>query len=488
MKGKRALALILAAALTAGSLLSCSESNPETPDETADVQAQTAEEPAAVEEEDDMSAELGATHFFEKQEAVDYDGWTFHMANNPPSTGWFLLLSVEELNGDEFNDGIYNRNTTVAEKFNVEITESRDSAVNDIRACVTAGTGDVAIGNVIMNDAMGMISGNYTLPMSDMNVDFSKPYWDQGALKTLTIFDKMWYGYCDFGFDHYESMGLLYYNGFLLEDNGISDTPYNLYMEGGWTIDKMYDMMTTVARDLNGDGAMDQRHDLFGFTGRELEYLPSLYSSGARLIVYSEDEQSYVMNLEDNRVMAIGDWMNKCINDKNLSIPGNNDESRNLFKEGRSLFYCRLLGDFRNLRDKEDDYGIICFPYLDTNDDVMVYVQNPYQIMVPSDCQDTDRVSVLIEAMAAYTYDYVLEPYITKAVIGKGTRDQQSAELLRDFIGRRAFDLCYAFGVKSAIDSYVSAMKNGNYASLQKRSGKMFTKSIDRNMAALRGE
>ena len=57
-----------------------------------------------------------------------------------------------------------------------------------------------------------------------------------------------------------------------------------------------------------------------------------------------------------NRLMALS---------KAYHIVGRNDETRNLFKAGGCLFYSRLLGDFRNLRDKEDDYGIICFPALE---------------------------------------------------------------------------------------------------------------------------
>jgi len=97
---------------------------------------------------------------------------------------------------------------------------------------------------------------------------------------------------------------------------------------------------------------------------------------------------------------------------------------------GRSLFRSRLLGDFRNLRGKEDDYGIICFPPLEENTDVMVCVQNPNAIPVPSDCEDDERLGTLNEALAAYTCDNILDVCIHRSVIGKGLCDEQSAELL----------------------------------------------------------
>mgnify|MGYP002513492950 CR=1 FL=1 len=48
--------------------------------------------------------------------------------------------------------------------------------------------------------------------------DLTKPYWDKGAQETLMLNDLLWYGYCDLGFDFYEGMAMLFYNGFLLED------------------------------------------------------------------------------------------------------------------------------------------------------------------------------------------------------------------------------------------------------------------------------
>lgn len=96
---------------------------------------------------------------------------------------------------------------------------------------------------------------------------------------------------------------------------------------------------------------------------------------------------------------------------------------------------------------KEDDYGIICFPPLEENTDVTVYIWNPCAIPVPSDCEDDERLGTLIEALAAYTCDNILDVYIHRSVIGKDLCDEQSAELLLRFITVRAFDLCYAFNV-----------------------------------------
>lgn len=485
---KKTLALLLAMLMLL-SAVSCSESKSSGDDAN---ETKPAENTTTVVNSDSSAADAeseesdGKTHYADEIAAQDFEDWTLQIANDVLNPEYFSSFTAEELTGDAFNDAIYDRNVRVMEKFNVSIEEIATGAGDLIKNSVTAGTGDVGFGYVLLQNCMTLIMGNYVKPISDMPVfDLSKPYWDKGSQKTLTFGDKLYYGHCDISFDHYEGMALLFYNGFLLENNNIAETPYELYTSGKWTLDAMFDMMQKVARDENGDGKMDEKNDTFGWAGREFEYLPSLYSSNVNLLKYDETESTYVFNIMDETVMAVGDKLNQIINDTNYSLPGRNDTTRNLFKEGNVLFYSRLMGDFRNLRDKEDDYGIICYPSVYENTDGMVYIQNPFTIMIPSDCNNDERLATVIEALAADTYDNVLDVYIEKAVIGKGARDIESANLLREFISKRAYDLCYAFGIFAPIEAYNTGLKASKYSSAAARYERVFEKSMAKALDAL---
>lgn len=375
---KRTTAILLLLSMLLSSA-ACSE-NPaseETETETAPVSA----DPAVTETEE---VDDGSTHYADEIEAVDFEGWTMNIANDGLSTDYFSAFCVEELTGDDFNDAIFNRNERIMDKFNVKITETYNGTVNTIKSDVTAGSNEVAFGQVLFRSCMGLIIQDYIRPFSSLPVvDLSKPYWDKGSQDTLTFNGNYYYCHGDLGWDHYEGMAVLFYNGELLTDNSITETPYDLYMDGRWTLDNMHQMMTTVSKDENGDGKMNIQDDIFGFTGREFEYLPSLHSANTALIKYDDATESYILNYTDETVMAVGDMLNKVINDTNISHPAWDSESRNMFKAGRVLFYSRLLGDFRNLRDKEDDYGIISFPTLEENVDGKVYIQNCYTNLVP---------------------------------------------------------------------------------------------------------
>ncbi|MBR5679991.1 MAG: hypothetical protein IKX19_04995, partial [Clostridia bacterium] len=246
MNTKKFCSLFLAALLLFCTFASCA----------GDDAGSVAENPPAAPNDPVGSAEAAeegdenTTDYFGRLEAKDYGGWTLNIANDELHPDWFIGFTAEELTGDEFNDSLYNRSIAVQDKFNVVVSEHHEGSVNGIKNCVMAGSGDVGFGYVIAASCMEMITGKYVKAMSDMPcIDMTRPYWDQGAKKTLTFFGKMYYGYCDISWDHYESMAVLFYNGDLLTVNGIQDTPYTLTLEGKWTIDKMREMCELVKKD-----------------------------------------------------------------------------------------------------------------------------------------------------------------------------------------------------------------------------------------------
>ncbi len=415
----------------------------------------------------------------------DFGGYTFTFANDPLSSEYYSAIDIEELTGETLDDAIFERNRRVEEKYNIVIDAVNTGAPDLIRASVTAGSGDIDVGYVLQQAVMGLISGGYLRTVNSLPViDMTKPYWDQGAQDMLMINGNMFHGYIDISFDHYESMATLFYNGKMLEDFNLED-PYELFNSGKWTMERMYDMMAAVSGDVNGDGKITVADDRLGFVGREFEYLPNLYSSGALLaeIVGEGDEISLVSNLATERIIAIGELANKLYTDKAVSAVARDDATRNMFKEGRALFFSRLLGDFRNLRDKEDDYGLILFPsYDEDTEDIRVYIQNAFAMVIPADIPDEDMTGTILEALGADCYDSVMEIYFEKAVIAKGTRDANSELMLRYMREHRAFDISYTFGLSNLLNAYTNAVAKNSFASAAEKYAKSVNAAMEKAM------
>ncbi|MDD4773710.1 MAG: extracellular solute-binding protein, partial [Eubacteriales bacterium] len=405
----------------------------------------------------------------------DFGGYTFTFANDPLSVEYYSAIDIAQLTGETLDDAIYERNRRVEEKYNIVIDALNTGAPDLIRSTVTAGSGDIDVGYVLQKSVMGLISGGYLRPVTSLPViDMSKPYWDQGAQDMLMINGDMFHGYLDISFDHYESMATIFYNGKMLEDYNLGD-PYELFNGGIWTMERMYNMMTTVSGDVNGDGKVTVADDRLGFVGREFEYLPNLYASDAMLaeIVAGGDDIRLVSNLATERIIAIGEFANKLYTDKTISVIARDDATRNMFKEGRALFFSRLLGDFRNLRDKEDDYGLILYPsYEENTENIRVYIQNAFAMVIPVDIIEEDIAGTILQALAADCYDNVMNIYFEKAVIAKGTRDANSESMLRYMREHRAFDICYTFGLSPLLSAYTAAVSNKNFASVAEKYAK----------------
>ncbi len=475
MSGKKLSALILALLMLASSLASCSDKGDNIGDETDPaVQNESSSESESAVEEDT------GTHYYDAIEAVDYEGWKFGIASRPLSSTYWNNICVEEQTGDSFIDALYNREIALEDKFNIKIEENYydgDSAVTGaVSKSVSAGLNEHALGYRCYLGAFSMFTSGICMPISDVPVvDLTKPYWDQGAQEDLTINGKMYYAIGDIGFDQYESSLMLYFNGLLLENYQIEKSPHELFLEGKWTLDNMNDMMETVSSDVDGNGTMEPlTGDIFGFVGRDSDYLPVLLSTGIELIEYDDNTQEIKYNLIDERVIEIGEKCKAVFLRDNIVPNDSYDYSgRDVFKRGETLFFGSLLGEFRLLRDNEDDYGVLVWPSDEENKAEKVYTENPTTLLIAADTKDEERLGTILESLAAYTYDYVIEDYVNKAVVGKGARDQQSAQIIRDTLGRRYYDPADAWDISTANDAWENAVNKGTYSSVFAKAEKM---------------
>lgn len=468
------ISLILPVLMLVSSMTACSDAGMGDTDIQSPVQ-----EDSSSDAESSQTDDASATHYFDGMEAVNYDGWILRVAGRPINSSCFNVLTVEDLTGDVFNDAVYNRQIAVQDKYNIKIEETPvDDVSESLTKSVTANTADYSLGYMLYTDELGLFANGVCIGVSDMPVlDLSKPYWDQGAIEDLSINGKMYYGLCDIGFGHYESSIVMFYNGVLIDNNNL-ESPYDLYTEGKWTLDAMHEMMQTVSNDDNGDGKMTEGDDTFGFVGRVAKYQPPLSASGLNIVKWDPDTQECKLDLTSDDIIAVGDKIYTMLFDESIAIQ-DGDDAMAMFKASKALFYCALLGDYNNMRDTEDDYGIINWPTLRENMQGRMYTVNPEALFIPADCRDQERLGTIMEAWSAYSYDNVIDDYVEKAVIGKGARDKQSAEVIREFFYVRAYDLADAFGLSSPHSAWKMGITKKIYASIEEKS----SKTVSREMA-----
>ena len=208
-------------------------------------------------------------------------------------------------------------------------------------------------------------------------------------------------------------------------------------------------------------------------------------------MTWDEEERTFSLNLAEEHFIDVSTAIASVYSSANdFTDYTNYDQGRIAFSDGRALYYSRLLGDFRQLREVEDDYGVVCFPrYSYDSSESSFFVQNPTTLFLPlvigddngDRWPDFDEIGIFLEAVGAYTYDDTLSVYIENAVIGKGMRDERSADMVRLMMKNRSFDLGEAFSLHDVMDIYrLAVIKGEGLASSEQKALKMFTKMTEK--------
>ena len=492
---KKAAVLLLAALLLLPSLAACGESRTNG-DEPASSASDAAPSEVLSPEETDAETE-SPTARWDAVPKTDLGGMAVVATTNPFDSNFYNVLDWDETTGDNLKDAMYNRNRAVEDTLNCKFSVIYGSGSGVLEKSVSAGSGDVDFAYNLLSQGGGLIQKGFLMPFDRLeNIDMTQPYWDQGAQRYLRILGKMYFGFVDFGFDHYDSLAVLFYNGKLVTDYQLED-PQELVLEDTWTIDKMADQISAVLTDVNGDGKYTLAADVFGLTGREYWFQPLLNRSGEYLITWDDEAENFVLHMTDDRFMRVSEAITAIYSRSNPATDYSDyDKGRIAFSEGRSLFYSRLLGDFRQLREVEDDYGVVCFPrYSEDSGDSSYFVKNPTTLYLPTvvadangdGAQDYPQIGIFLEAMGAYTFDITLDVYLENTVIGKGMRDERSADMVRLMMLNRSFDLAEAFGFHDVMDQYLAAVVKGEgLASGAQKAGKIFDKISDKIVKKIR--
>ncbi|MBR4206513.1 MAG: extracellular solute-binding protein [Clostridia bacterium] len=487
----RTISLLLVLILFLPLLAACSESKENT-EETAPPSATT--DPTAATETEEETESL--TPHWDAVGKPDLGGISINALSDNFTSNYYNVLDWDEITGEGLADAMYNRNRLMEATLNCTLAiEYNGSPANRLIQSVTAGTGDVDLCYELMTQAGGLITRGFLMPFNKLETaDMTQPYWDQGAQKQLAILGQVYHGYLDFGFDHYDSMTVLFYNGVIFANYQLED-PLELFDNEEWTVAKMLEQIEAVSTDLNADGKFTLTQDMYGLVGREYQYQPIGYASGVSLISWDSEEKTFTLNLADERFITVSEAISSIYNvtNKDMVNYSDYDAGRRAFSDGRALYYSRLLGDFRQLREVEDDYGVIAFPRYSYEDgsDSSYFVQNPTTLYLPISVgddnrdgeMDFDEIGLFLQAVGAYTYDETLDVYINSAVIGKGMRDQKSAEMVRLMMTNRSFDIGQSFSFPSILESYKMCIQsNGKYASTAKKIESAFKKAASKTM------
>lgn len=406
--------------------------------------------------------------------------------------------SPEEENGDPLNDAIYKRNRTIEDGLGVTIKEILVSGPESrAKKSILANTDEY---DVIFTDSVqagslasqGLYLNLYNVP--GLNLD--KSYWNQNAHQSAELLGKLYFTTSDSNIITNDAIWVIYFNKKINQNLGLGD-PYQLVRDGKWTIDVMYDMARSAAKDLDGDGKFTVS-DQWGISTHNLGFLAFLECQNESIVKLNEKNEPYLVSPSDRFVNAFvkaHQMMNKeggVFLDAQGSYPGKNadlDHAKKTFMADMSLFCAEVLAHSRVFREMTADFGIIPHPKYDEKQ------ENYYTFMIdtipafgiPITVADPDRSGTFMDAFTAVSNETIIPAYYTISLEGKFTRDEDSIEMLDIIRDGRIFDLAVLYnwgGIHSALQTYGCGAEGTNPITVfEKNEGKVNT-AIEKTMTA----
>ncbi|MBO4932119.1 MAG: extracellular solute-binding protein [Clostridia bacterium] len=477
---KKSLSLLLALLMLLPAVTACGDASSADTPGTGDAASPAAsEETVPVETEPELSDDI---------EPMDFEQYGFTILTSSTTTQ-HAITAINEQNGDVLNEAMYNRTQQIAEKYNIIFNDdyvpgNSDAALNAFTNSQQAGDQAYDLAMLLERRAFALTNQGYFTDIGSLEyVNLDKPYWFQDVNDTINFTDKTYLSYGSANLGMYDMTHVLCFNQKMITDLQL-ETPYNLVLEGTWTIDKMKTMGETAMRDVDGDGAWGET-DIYGLVGAT-NALPMNFLAAARqrTIENYEDGTVEIRLLSNPMIEEIftyvsdmcwqtGFWYTKTTDSNNYW------RTESHFQEDRALFADHTFYSTISLRDMVSDFGIVPFPkYSEDQKEYGVMVEAGSRTMtVPANVAKPDLSGAVLETLHFLSYRDVMPAYYEVTLKQKVSRDSVSSQMLDIIMD----SICYDLGMTMFNDN----IKDGIFTMLFKANLRKYSSAVNGKMKAI---
>lgn len=307
------------------------------------------------------------------------------------------------------------------------------------------------------------VENGYLRDLNTLGISFDMPWWDKNATEDLSVAGKLYFAVGDINTYDNDTTSVLLFNKKLYEEKfGSADELYDAVRKGNWNFDALKEKVTGFGNDLDDDDYRTD-DDLYGLI-TETDFLYShIVGAGGKSITKDEDDCP-VYALDNENVYSAYNAARELytnaddvfVNDLYHSWDIDHiytDKDIEMFKNGQGLFLATNLYYVPYISDMEDDFGIIPIPKHDGAQDRYYSTSSTFLFVPASSLSEGEKgkqLGTILDALGAYSKDYVTPAYYDKLLKRGGTYDEDSAEMLDIIFENRSFDLgsvfAYAWG------------------------------------------
>jgi hypothetical protein len=384
---------------------------------------------------------------------LNFDGEAFRILQGTEGN-W---LYTEELNGENLNDTVFERNRRLETRFNVVIEEPntvKTDVLIEMASQLVHANDDVydvvsqplvRMGNDQTSTSFEVLRNVLTLPY----IDLDKPWYTKG-LRDAIVDDRLLALTGDMTLSYTSGTVVVYFNKTKWIDYLHStDDLYQIVRDGKWTVDRLMSYSVDLYHDVNGNGKRDE-DDFYGFSPvYNASVNAFVYGSELRRIKIAGDSWAtyeIVQDMYNEKLIDLYIKLKKLMTEsQGAAVLVEYADNTETFMSGNALFTSLSVSAMTTpeMVAMEDDFGVLPIPKWDedqqeyhTNVDCMV----ASIVGVLKTVQNVAKVGAMIEAMSAASYTDVMPVYCESVLELRHARDPESSEMLRMIMDTRVMD------------------------------------------------
>ena len=426
---------------------------------------------------------------------VDWGGNDFGIIYVNDIGGYTEEVEAEPESNDEtgsgvINDAVFERNTLFEEYCNLKfvlIPTPNPSIGSAIMAEVQTATGDFQLITTTADSAANNATSGYLYNYLDLDIDLEQDWWDAGTLD-FALDGRVFFMDGSFNIVDDDVTFVFMFNKELRTEYQIAN-PYDTVKAGDWTLNYFNSVVSQLATE-NGDGKWDDK-DTYGFSTPGSIGNTFFYGAGLKYVENSRemDVPQLVLDKKMEQALNVLDIARSIIQENNstyVAPHGSEGLSRDVFIQGRSLFYCEAASYLRGLNaNMEREYGVVPVPKYDKAQANYTTWRHGIgsTLSIPTSVAkgDMEQFALVLETYALLSQKYVRPAYYDTMLTTRNVQDVESSEMLDLIFLNRTYDMAMYFtqlGFNGLFEQ--AALSSGNtFASSYQSNSKRFDRQID---------
>ena len=411
----------------------------------------------------------------------DIGGYTEEVEAEPESD--------DQTGSGVINDAVFERNTLFEEycKLNFVLIPVANSAIGSrIQGEVHTSTGDFQLITTTTDIAASNATSGLLYNYLELDIDLEQDWWDAGTLD-FALDGRVFFMDGPFNIVDDDVTFVFMFNKELRTEYQVAN-PYDTVKAGEWTLEHFNSIVKELATE-NGDGKWDAE-DTYGFSTPGSIGNTFFYGAGLQYVVNSRemDSPELVLNAKMEQALNVLDLARTIIHDNNSTFVaphGQEGLSRDVFVNGRSLFYCEAASYLRGLNaTMEREYGVVPVPKY--NKEQANYTTWRHSIgstlSIPTTVAkgDMGQFAKVLETYTLLSQKFVRPAYYDTMLTTRNVQDVESSEMLDLIFLNRTYDMAMYFtqlGFNGLFENAVLS-SGSNFSSAYASNSKKFDKQI----------